>query len=226
MAIFQQRGKDRLRFTIEQHPLVTVGGTARVYATPTLWRHDQPIALLGETLLQRGTRPLYLSTDLAEKLLLSLSQGLAAMFSYPDPLLNKQDQTIALTPTHLTPALKDFRQCVNRLSPFNPENLDLFEVRFSYGGAQLGRQAAIRLDELIARLSREVDVTGLTITGFTDSGGRPYQNEEMAHMRALSVENYLLAAGVGANLIQRKYLGQAQPRYSNQNAKGRTGTAG
>lgn len=222
-ATFQQREGQRLGFFVDQHPLVSISSDSRIYAAPPLWRHDQPLTLLGETRRARGNRPFQIPAEIAERMLHSLSMGEAALFSHLDPGLTNEVATLTLSPAFLYPALNEFRRCVQALAPFNPNKLDLFEVRFAYGEASLGRQAQARLSRLIQRLEKETDLTAIKITGFTDNGGAVHENLEMARMRALSVENYLLAAGVDSRLLKRGYLGQAQPRYSNQSAAGRAG---
>ena len=220
---FQQVAGKRLQFTVTQHPLVTIESESRIYSAPPLWRHNQRLIHLGTTQRKRGNRPFHVSADIAEKMLNGLSQGQATLFSHLEPALTNEQQILTLAPTFLYPALNDFQTCIQNLTPFNPKHLDLFEVRFGYGQGDLGRQAQLRLAQLVDRLTKETDVTELKITGFTDSGGRPFENLEMARMRALSVENYLLAAGISADRLNRSYLGQAQPRYSNHSAAGRAG---
>lgn len=223
LAKFQQRAGQRLQFFIENHPLVTIDGEAKIYSAPALWRHDQPLSPLGTTPRRRGNRPFHIAPDTAEKMLHGLSQGEAAVLSYIDAGLSNEEQILTLAPAFLYPALKNFRSCVRNLTAFDPGKLDLVEIRFGYGQAKLGRQAQLRLSGLVDRIVKEPDVTRLKITGFTDSSGHAHQNLEMARMRALSVENYLLTAGISPDLLKRDQLGPAKPRYSNQTAAGRAG---
>jgi len=221
LAKFQQIGGKRLQFTVEQHPLVAISSDARIYSAPPLWRHDQPLTAIGETQRKRGNRPFHVSADVAEKMLNSLSQGQASLVSYGDPALTDEQEILTLSPAFLYPALDHFRSCVLNLTPFDPRQADLFEVRFGNGQTRLGRQAELRLSQLVKRLAKEPDVTALKIIGFTDNTGEPSNNLEIARMRALSVENYLLATGFRTDFLKRSQLGQAQPRYSNRTAAGR-----
>ena len=223
VAKFQQLAGKRLRFTVEQHPLVSINSNAKIYSAPPVWRHDQALSPIGEAQRQRGNQPFRVSADVAEKMLEQLAQGQSNLISYLDPGLKNNEEILTLSPTFLYPALNDFRDCVQNLSPFDTNELDLFEVRFGFGQAKLGRQAERRLSQLVSRLEKEPYVTALNITGFTDNVGHDFKNLEMARMRALSVENYLITAGISLNMLHRSQLGQAQPRYSNRTSAGRAG---
>lgn len=218
---FQRLAGKRLELTVSEHTLVSADSETGIYAAPPLWRHDQGMIHLGNTQRIRGNQPFQVSADIAEQMLTHLAQGNATIFSYSGQDSTADAGILTLSPTFFAPALADFQNCIKKLRPFDPKKLDLVEVNFDYGGATLDQRAKNRLDGLVKRLSHQGAIKALKITGFTDSGGHAYQNMEMARMRALSVENHLIAAGIDPEKLQFGYLGQSSPRYSNQTPAGR-----
>ena len=226
VATFNHNAGQRLTFTVEQHPFISIASRVKIYATPTLWRHNQPLVALGESLRERGNHPFQIGADVAEKMLHYLSQGQGTLFSYEDPSLPKNSATqplITLSPAFLQPGLAEFQACVQALKPFDPKLMDRIEIRFDYGSAELSTQALSTLTTLMTRLNKEFNLSGLKISGFTDAGGHNHQNSEMARMRVLSVENHLIAAGIPAEQLTSQYLGAGKPRYNNNTAAGRAG---
>ncbi|MBV1960593.1 MAG: OmpA family protein [Immundisolibacteraceae bacterium] len=225
VASFNHETGKRLSFTIEHHPFISIASAVKVYASPSLWRHDQPLVPLGESLRKRGNQPFKISADVAEKMLHYLSQGQGTLFSYQDPSLTKRHKQpqLTLSPAFLQPGLAEFQACVQALKPFDPKLLDRIEIRFNYGSAALSPKALLTLTDLMTRLKKEYNLAGLKISGYTDAGGHNHQNSEMARMRVLSVENHLIAAGIPVELLTSHYLDQGKPRYSNNTAAGRAG---
>ncbi|MBL4621887.1 MAG: OmpA family protein [Immundisolibacteraceae bacterium] len=226
IASFNHETGKRLSFTIQHHPFISVASAVKVYASPTLWRHDQPLVQLGESQRKRGNQPFKISADVAEKMLHYLSQGQGTLFSYQDPSLSagaNKHPLLTLSPAFLQPGLAEFQACVQALKPFDPKLLDRIEIRFNYGSAELSPQALLTLTGLMTRLNMEYNLSRLKISGYTDAGGHQHQNSEMARMRVLSVENHLIAAGIPVDLLSSQYLGNGKPRYNNNTAAGRAG---
>ena len=226
IATFTHKSGRRLSFSVDQHPFISIASSVKVYASPSIWRHDQPLIPLGESLRDRGNQPFQISADVAEKMLHYLSQGQGTLFSYAEPGLpaNENSQPLAsLSPAFLQPGLAEFQACVQGLKPFDPKQMDRIEIRFDYGSADLSKPAMLALTELMTRLNKEFNVGGLKISGFTDAGGHDHQNSEMARMRVLAVENHLIAAGIPADQLTSQYLGLGKPRYNNNTDMGRAG---
>ncbi|HAC33221.1 MAG TPA: hypothetical protein DCF45_01755 [Gammaproteobacteria bacterium] len=232
VARFEQRNGQRLTFELVNQLFQPLSSPTQVYAAPPVWRHDRPLRLLGKTTRQRGTTPFRFSAELAEQMLVSLENGNAALLSYPDLIAPAPGQTaatdpvhrqITLTPAFLSPALIDFRSCVIQLAQFDVNKLDLMEIRFNYGSADLDRKDREMLDQLVNRLPVDQEIKSIRLSGFTDSGGLAHQNSEMARMRVLSVANHLISAGIDPAIIDSRYSGGGKPRYSNRTATGRAG---
>ena len=226
VATFTHRSGRRLSFSVDQHPFIGIASAVKVYASPSIWRHDQPLIPLGETLRERGNSPFQIGADVAEKMLHYLSQGQGALFSYKDPGLpvnNNHQPLVTLSPAFLQPGLTEFQTCVQGLKPFDPKQMDRIEIRFDYGSANLSKPAMLALAKLMSRLDKESTVGGLKISGFTDAGGHDHQNSEMARMRVLAVENHLISSGIPVDQLTSQYLSQGKPRYNNNTDAGRAG---
>jgi OOP family OmpA-OmpF porin len=78
------------------------------------------------------------------------------------------------------------------------------------------------LDDLLARIkSKNADLSGITISGHTDSVGSEAYNMKLGQRRADTVKDYLVSKGVPASKITTKSFGESQPVASNKTAEGR-----
>lgn len=102
------------------------------------------------------------------------------------------------------------------------EQLVINNLHFAFDSAQLTAADQAVLDGVAARLKDVAANAKLTITGFTDSVGADAYNLKLSERRALSVANYLVAAGVAqASIVAVAGAGEAQPVADNATAEGR-----
>ncbi|MEW5976567.1 MAG: OmpA family protein [Acidobacteriota bacterium] len=98
--------------------------------------------------------------------------------------------------------------------------LNLPDILFEFGKADLKMQTR----EVLAKVSGILLVSPnykLSIEGHTDNIGSDAYNQKLSEERATSVYEYLLQAGVPAEIMTTIGYGKTQPRESNDTAKGR-----
>lgn len=94
------------------------------------------------------------------------------------------------------------------------------QLVFESGGATLTSDGRRSLEN-VARIMREEPGLGVVIEGFTDDRGSAEKNRRLSEQRARAVRAALVAAGVAANRIVTRGLGESYPVASNASAAGR-----
>jgi cytochrome c oxidase subunit 2 len=106
-------------------------------------------------------------------------------------------------------------------TPDDADNtLILKYVTFKTGSTELTDLSRYQLDDAIAFLKKNVDVSSL-LKGHTDNVGNPDSNLSLSQTRAKSVYDYLVKGGVDAERLGSTGYGSAAPRETNDTAEGR-----
>lgn len=102
------------------------------------------------------------------------------------------------------------------------EEIVIDNLHFAFNSAELTAADQAVLDTVASRLKDSAANAKLSITGFTDSVGADAYNQKLSERRALSVANYLVAAGVAqASIVAVAGAGEAEPVADNATAEGR-----
>lgn len=94
------------------------------------------------------------------------------------------------------------------------------QILFDAGSADLRLNIKRSLD-LLATEGKNPGVVRIEIIGHTDDMGTEEDNLELSNRRAAAVAEYLRNAGVPAESIEARGMGETQPEASNQTAAGR-----
>lgn len=104
---------------------------------------------------------------------------------------------------------------------FNKQvNLILKGVNFKTGSAELTAEAKVVLNEVVASLKENPDVT-LEIQGHTDNVGNAASNMTLSDNRAKSVRTYLISQGIDGARLTAKGFGLTKPIADNKTPEGR-----
>jgi OOP family OmpA-OmpF porin len=93
-------------------------------------------------------------------------------------------------------------------------------IRFIEGSATIAPESEGRLDRLVAILGRCPEVR-VEIGAYTDSGGTAARNRALSEIRAASVVEYLVGAGVVRDRLTAVGYGEANPIAPNETEEGR-----
>ena len=74
----------------------------------------------------------------------------------------------------------------------------------------------------IVSLLKSNSAKKIVIVGHADNGGEYSKKMEISKKRAEAVKNYLVAAGVSADKIETKYVGDLEPKYLNNTVTGKS----
>jgi OOP family OmpA-OmpF porin len=96
------------------------------------------------------------------------------------------------------------------------------DASFDSGKADLKSEGRAKLDDVAAKLTQPgVQIQSMTITGHTDSVGKPDSNQRLSERRADAVKSYLVAKGVDGSKIKTVGRGQTAPVSDNKTPQGR-----
>lgn len=122
--------------------------------------------------------------------------------------------------TNLTAAPAQSRVSANACQSLLDAELGEDGIKFNEGSTAVAPESEGPLDRLVAILRRCPD-SAVEIGGHTDSGGGAQRNQALSQLRAESVVNYLVAAGIAADRLTAVGYGEANPIASNETEEGR-----
>jgi len=96
----------------------------------------------------------------------------------------------------------------------------LSDVQFANNSAELPDEFKDELDVIVQGVQADPGVTGLVVTGHTDSSGAAAYNLDLSERRAKSVGDYLTAEGVGVP-VTTQGKGESEPVADNATREGR-----
>ena len=105
-------------------------------------------------------------------------------------------------------------------TPEVKQKIVLRGVNFDFDRAEIRDDAASILDEAARILGENTDVN-VSVEGHTDSVGTEEYNQSLSERRAAAVQDYLAGAGVGADRLSTKGMGESDPVASNDTGDGR-----
>lgn len=172
-----------------------------------------------------------------KNLKLALIAAAAVSFS-----ASAHDVTNALVNSHGHAVKGGFGQCIEVAS--NDASADcgaaapaakVMEVKFNLGAhtlfdtnkSDLRPAGQAELKDLAMKIKKGTElgqikkVTGIRVTGHTDSRGSVAYNQGLSERRAASVRNYLVQLGIPAGIISANGEGEMNPVASNDTAAGR-----
>jgi len=188
---------------------------------PSKWQHRQKPAVIAELDLHAGRKSVSMRPALAELTLEALQNGKTPTFSYR-AIQGGQFQTVAaISPANFGNVYKQFLKCQDNLPGVAGLHAKKFEVYFEKGSMNLDELAMVTLLDLKETLFVDKRIVKITLSGYTDTLGRPDENKILAEQRCKSVRDYLLENGVDKSKIEVKAFGERRPIGDNRTQSGR-----
>lgn len=199
-------------------------GEAELVARTPVWLPEQQPLSLGSVPVKRGTRPLWLGSEHAERILSQLSAGMQV------ELIKDNWYDVADDPDRLTMNSIGFRaeyrkylHCLAGLLPRNFDQMKRTALYFPAGETdELGSRMTRKLDQMLELVKHDKNIRQFYIDGHTDALGDRAENLVLSQQRAELVKQYLLRRGVPDDWIVLRWHGERYPVASNDSAGGRS----
>lgn len=198
-------------------------GNAELIARTPVWLSEQQSYSLGSVPVKRGTRPLWLGSEHAERILSQLSAGMQV------ELIKDSWYSIADEPDRLAMSSIGFRaeyrkylRCLSGLLPRNFDQMKRTALYFPAGATdELDSRMMRALDQVLALVKHDKTIRQFYIDGHTDALGDRAENLALSQQRAELVKQYLVRRGVPDDWVVLRWHGERYPVASNGSAAGR-----
>lgn len=177
---------------------------ANLVSSPPFWRHGNDVEL-GQLSLEKGLTPIYVSGELATRLMYELDAGMMPTFKYKDFFNEKDEIHISLSAINFKNELPDFQQCVSQLISFG--TLQNETIYFKTNSFQLSKSDKEKLEALALYASYNPEIK-IYIEGHTDSRGTRRYNLQLSKRRTNVVKDYFVSKGVASSQIEFKSFGE------------------
>jgi outer membrane protein OmpA-like peptidoglycan-associated protein len=218
-GVFVHSAGGELAFKIHVFDPPVANSVASMLSVAPFWKPGENREL-AQVSLEKGKMPVYISRQLALRMLYELDAGRFPTLHYKDWADQTEDVYVALSSANFHQVLPLFRQCVDGLVPHGLADLKDTSVMFAFGRAELSLVARQKLDEMALFAAHEPSLR-FFIEGHTDSRGTRRFNQRLANRRTRVVVDYLVAKGVRPGQIEVKAYGEKQPVASNTTEHGR-----
>ena len=220
-ASFLRLAGEELKFKIDSFVPVPEAVDGLLREVSPSWEHTDPDPLIQEVKVKRGMRPLALTRKPSAWLLASLAKGQVGSFDFQDWDDNRKTVHLRLSPVNYQKPYREFRRCLKSLSSKGFEDYRDSEVHFPLDVHLLGRQEQAFLDTLSAFIVADESIREIRIEGHADDQGTRRYNQRLSSRRANSVFDYLVTAGVKADLISRRGYGEVRPKVRSRSESAR-----
>ena len=211
VAHFHRLAGEELKFRIDSFKQIPLGGVARMHEVSPPWIHTEADPITRQVELWPGDSPLRLAGRSAAWLLASLAKGQIGSFDFYPGAEQPGAVSVRLSPVNYQRPYAKFRQCLKEISGKGFQAYQQIQVQFPFAGDELDSVATQRLAGLVGFVLADPSIRRIEISGHTDSkGGRSY-NRKLSKRRAMRVHDYLVQAGVQAELMKIQAFGEARP---------------
>lgn len=214
-GVFFHEAGETLRFYTSVSRNLMKPGRAALVIEASPWRPGEFVSDLGYVDVVATKTPLKVENKRATAMMHGLLEGRAPTFTrrawYGDDSIR-----VYLNSINFASVYEAYLECVASLLPVNFRQVERTKVHFMVDKAILTDADKTRLDRLILYTKADSSVTAIYVDGHTDSSGRRIYNRRLSKSRAEVVTNYLVAAGLNADIIQTRYHGERYPVVDNK----------
>ncbi|MFL0811554.1 MAG: OmpA family protein [Agarilytica sp.] len=230
-AVFRTRAGETSNFYLKTHAAKFDAGNAAVYAKAPVWKADgmgeESVESLGHVSVKRGTRPMWLGTQNAEKMMSELGAGNEIEFMRKAWFEDEGNPHVRLVLSNIgfQKAYKSYVNCLASLLPRNFDQMKRSALYFPAGPVEendgMRGENLRKLDHVLALVKHDNKVRQFFIDGHTSSPGDRADNLELSKQRAEMVAEYLTRRGIPEEWIQVRWHGERYPVATNATSSGR-----
>lgn len=210
-ARFVQANGRKLSFVLEVRQGPVQGDYASLETTPPPWKHGALPRELASLKLQRGSMPVQLNRELAQRLMYELEQGMFPQFHYRDWADQHDEVSVALSALRFREVVPEFRDCLAGLIQLDFDFVSEHIVYFDDDSHLLHYRVRRELDRVIADYRKRGTNPRVIVGGHADERGTDAYNMSLSRKRAEEVKRYLARRGIPASKIEVRAFGERWP---------------
>ncbi|WP_286785032.1 MULTISPECIES: flagellar protein MotY [Pseudomonas] len=195
-------------------------GSATLLAAAAPWQPGRGDINLGAVTVGNGDVPFSSTQQQAGRLLTGLLEGRSPLVRHRT-LQGGDSLEIRLLPTNFSKAYNDYLGCTAKLLPVNYDQVKQATLGFPGGGAELDDTTRAKLDIILQLVKADPSINRFSLDGYSDNSGNRLSNRDLSRRRALAVEEYLKANGIGEEQITVRFYGEQYPLVPNTSAANR-----
>jgi len=195
-------------------------GSATLLAAAAPWQPGRGDINLGAVTVGNGDVPFSSSQQQAGRLLTGLLEGRSPLVRHRT-LQGGDSLEVRLLPTNFSKAYNDYLGCTAKLLPVNYDQVKQATLGFPGGGTDLDDTTRAKLDIILQLVKADPSINRFSLDGYSDNSGNRLINRDLSRRRALAVQDYLKANGIGEEQITMRFYGEQYPLVPNSNAANR-----
>lgn len=150
-------------------------------------------------------------------ILSELEKGMMPTFYYDDFYSPYDKIAVGLNAANFGQAYEAFLTCIDNLLPFSFEDIAFTVLSYQTNTAELTKASKKRLAMIGEYLQNAPELDLVLLSGYTDSYGGRWHNEQLSKKRANTIRTFFEEKGVNANRIEVSGYGEKRHISGNSN---------
>ncbi|ODN42499.1 flagellar protein MotY [Piscirickettsia litoralis] len=157
------------------------------------WRAPEPLLLNDQTKMSQGYEPFRFGTMTARRMLNSLAQGYAPIFSYASWLGNGQKVTVKISPVNFSKAYTKYLTCGKKILPFTFVDIEHTVIYFGVNDRRILKDQRYKLERIKEYFKvMKPKIRRIVIKGYADYAGNYLYNKYLSIDRAKALRKFIV----------------------------------
>lgn len=221
-AVFSSEAskKSNMAFELDMMRLPADYSLANIESVPPRWKpgvSSKPITNLQWRKQFNGD----VDENSAWVMLTELEKGYFPTLYYTD-WHNRNDRVaVALSATNFSDSYYQFLSCMDKLLPYNFDDIAQLTLNFEFGGSDLDKDSKQKLALVEEYLKHDKALETISVKAYSDSFGGRWNNLQVSKKRASEIKQFFVDAGIEQQKISIEGFGEKRHVASNQTELGR-----
>ncbi|MGL4984949.1 flagellar protein MotY [Plesiomonas sp.] len=158
----------------------------------------------------------YVADKHAWQMLAALEKGRLPTLQYRDAYYGHSQVQVSLSPAYFKPAYKQYLACVQRLLPYNFDDIAYTVLHYQPDSEFLVSDSQQKLAKIAEYVKHIKDVELVLVAAHGDDREVVTNSEELARKRAETIQNYFVKLGLKPEQIQLQVYGDKRPVADNR----------
>ncbi|MGL5006691.1 MAG: flagellar protein MotY [Plesiomonas sp.] len=216
-GVFTSRASKKINLDFALHMLRPMAETRRttLLTLPPRWMPgiaSESISTL--TLFQQFDG--YIADTYAWQMLAALEKGRLPTLQYRDAYYGHSQIQVSLSPAYFKSAYKQYLSCVQRLLPYNFDDIAYTVLHYQPESELLVADSQQKLAKIAEYVKHIKDVELVLVAAHGDDREVVINSEELARKRAETIQNYFVKLGLKPEQIQLQVYGDKRPVADNR----------